>query len=110
MFSCRPALASGVLTSDGARGEALRQAVDGVQQLLLLALQGGVVGGDVEQLVLQLADDGRLARDDRLELLLLPLNRLQLQLPLLLHVTHPLLQEAVEEGNGRLRAQKGQGD
>lgn len=75
----------------------MHEVVDGVQQLLLLALKGGVVGGDEEQLALQLPDDRRLALDHGLELLLVLLHQLQLHLSLLLHLAHALLQEAEEE-------------
>lgn len=73
------------------------EVVDSVQQLLLLLLQDGVVGGDFDQLLFQLADDGRLPQYESLKLLLLLLEYLQLHLPLLVHVFHPFLQNAKEE-------------
>lgn len=78
------------------------EVVDGVQELLLLLLQHGVVGGDFDQLLFQLADDGRLPQYQSLKLLLLLLEYLQLHLPLLVHVFHPFLQNAkeVEEETG----------
>lgn len=75
----------------------MNEVVDGVQKLLLLSLQHGVVGGDFDQLLFQLADDGRLPQYQSLKLLLLLLEYLQLHLPLLVHVFHPFLQNAKEE-------------
>lgn len=64
----------------------MNEVVDGVQKLLLLTLQRRVVGGDFDQLLLQLANDGRLPQHQILKLLLLLLEDLQLHLPLLVHV------------------------
>lgn len=74
----------------------MNEVVDGVQQVLLLALQRGVVGGDFEELLLQLADDGRLPEDQSQKLLLFISKHLQLHLPLLLHLVHLFLQKAAE--------------
>lgn len=83
-------------TSDGARRNRLNETVHGVQQLLLLLLQDGVVGGDSDKLLLHLANDGRLPQDQSLQLLLLLSQRLHIHLLLLLHVDQFFLQDAVK--------------
>lgn len=75
----------------------MNEVVDSVQKLLLLTLQRRVIGGDFDQLLLELANDDRLLQHQILKQLLLLLEDLQLHLPLLVHVFDFFLKNTANE-------------
>ena len=72
----------------------MNEAADRVHEFLLLVLEDSVVGRDVEDLLFELRDHGRLFEQQSGQRLLLFSQRLHLQLPLPLQLSHAFLQDA----------------